>query len=197
MPSLVSSTSLASPTRLYFQSVSGRVFLALAASGLVALSAHVSVPLGFTPVPLTLQTFAVLLIGFLLGPTLGFFSLMAYLVEGLCGLPVFSPHGVGGAAQLLGPTGGYLLAYPLMATYAGFLAKAPGLRRMPFVAYTVAGTAATVLLFACGAGWIMSITHISLAAAWTVAIAPFLPGEVVKIAAAAGISRALYRHRIS
>lgn len=197
MPSLVNTSPLpASPTSLYFRTLEGRALLVVAGSALVALCAHLSVPLPFTPVPLTLQTFAVLLIGFLLGPVMGFVTLAAYLMEGLCGLPVFSPHGVGGAAQLLGPTGGYLLSYPVVAAIAGLVVRMPGLRRVPFVAYTLAGTAATLLLFLCGAGWLMALTGISPAAAWTAAIAPFLPGEVVKIVAAAGISRALHTHRI-
>ena len=83
-----------------------RIAGAIAGSLLVAICAHVSVPLLFTPVPLTLQTFAVLLLGLTLGPATAFAALALYLVQGAAGLPVFSPHGPGGILQLMGPTGG-------------------------------------------------------------------------------------------
>ena len=87
----------------------------VAATALVAISAHIAVPLGFTPVPVTMQTFAVLLLGLLFSPGPAFACLALYLMEGALGLPVFSPHGPGGMAQLLGPSGGYLLSYPFAA----------------------------------------------------------------------------------
>src|SRR5450755_1409628 len=86
--------------------------LTVAATGLVAIAAHVSVPLFFTPVPLTLQTLAVLFLGLLMGPRWAFATTALYLVEGAVGLPVFSPVGPGGVLQLFGLTGGYLLSYP-------------------------------------------------------------------------------------
>ena len=94
-----------------------RVEIVLAGSAFVAVCAHVVLPLNFTPVPLTLQTFAVVLLGLLLSPRLAAGTLAAYLAEGALGLPVFSPVPVivGGMAHLLGPTGGYLLAYPAAA----------------------------------------------------------------------------------
>ncbi len=94
------------------RSLTGKIFLAVSATAFVALCAHVSLPLYFTPVPLTLQTFAVLLVGLTLGPALGFSALLLYLAQGAMGLPVFSPHGPGGVVQLLGPTAGFLLSFP-------------------------------------------------------------------------------------
>src|SRR6266849_10813137 len=91
------------------------------ASLFVALCARVTVPLPFTPVPLTLQNFGVLLVGLTLGSRCGFAALALYLVEGAVGMPVFNPAGPGGIAQLLGATGGYLLAYPLLAALAGWI----------------------------------------------------------------------------
>src|SRR5258708_27327523 len=88
------------------QSMTGRIVLAVGATALVAACAHVSLPLPFTPVPLTLQNFAVLLVGMVLGPVAGFSAMVLYLAEGAIGLPVFNPHGLGGVAQLLGPTAG-------------------------------------------------------------------------------------------
>src|SRR5260370_5435481 len=94
------------------------VALVASASLFVALCARITVPLPFTPIPLTLQNFAVLLVGLTLGPRRGFAALALYLAEGAAGMPVFNPLGLGGIAQLLGPTGGFLLAYPLVAAVA-------------------------------------------------------------------------------
>src|SRR5258708_27668357 len=90
------------------------LLIVLAGSAFVAVSAHISLPLSFTPVPLTLQPFAVLLLGLVLAPRLGLATLVAYLLEGAAGLPVFTPSNITftGLAHLFGPTGGYLLAYP-------------------------------------------------------------------------------------
>ena len=111
--------SLAQPEQAFTKTMPGRLALAITASAFVALCAHISLPLPFTPVPLTLQNFAVLVVGVLLGPGAAFSAMMLYLAEGAIGLPVFSPTGLGGVAQLLGPTGGYLLSYPLAAAVAG------------------------------------------------------------------------------
>src|SRR5256884_9655081 len=88
----------------------------------VAVAAQISIPLPGTPVPMTLQPLAVLLVGGLLGPGLGSSALILYLALGAAGLPVFTPYGVPGLARLLGPTGGYLLAYPVAAFAVGKLA---------------------------------------------------------------------------
>src|SRR3977135_3824478 len=95
--------------------------LVVGASLFVALCARVTLPLPFTPVPLTLQNFGVLLVGLTLGSRRGFAALALYLVEGAVGMPVFNPAGLGGVAQLLGPTGGFLMAYPLVAFVAGWI----------------------------------------------------------------------------
>src|SRR5512143_2178718 len=100
-----------------------QVSLVVGASLFVALCARVTVPLPFTPVPLTLQNFGVLLVGLALGPRRAFAALVVYLAEGAAGMPVFNPLGPGGVAQLLGPTGGFLLAYPFVAALAGALAR--------------------------------------------------------------------------
>src|SRR5579863_7285513 len=98
-----------------------QVAIVIGASLFVALCARLTVPLPFTPVPLTLQNFGVLLVGLALGPRRAFAALVLYLGEGLMGMPVFNPTGVGGLAQLLGPTGGFLLAYPFVAGIAGWV----------------------------------------------------------------------------
>jgi biotin transport system substrate-specific component len=178
------------------RTLAGKALLAVSATAFVAICAHVSVPLFFTPVPVTLQTFAVILIGLTLGPTLGFSAMALYLAEGAMGLPVFSPHGLGGAAQLVGPTAGYLFSYPLAAAAAGAVVRAIRLQRSQFPTAILAGIAASLLTFAMGAGWLAHYRHISPAAVWLMAVAPFLPGEVLKVVAAAGAYTTLRRwHR--
>src|SRR5947207_15010486 len=93
----------------------------IGASLVVALCARVTIPLPFTPVPLTLQNFGVLLVGLTLGSRRSFAALALYLVEGAVGIRVFNPAGHGGVAQLFGVTGGYLLAYPFVAALAGWI----------------------------------------------------------------------------
>jgi biotin transport system substrate-specific component len=176
------------------RSLAGKAFLAVGATAFVALCAHVSFPLYFTPVPITLQTLAVILVGLTLGPTLGFSAMVLYLAEGALGLPVFSPNaGPGGIIQLLGPTAGFLVSYPLAAAAAGFVVRAIRIGRSQFPAAVLAGIAASLFIFAMGAGWIAFLLHLGTGAAWRLAVAPFLLGEVFKITAAAGAYTTLRR----
>ena len=111
--------------------VSTRALAVVLGALLVALAAQVSIPLPGTPVPMTLQPMAVLLVGGLLGPQLGALSMILYLAMGAAGLPVFTPTvPLVGVARLVGPTGGYLLAYPLAAYAVGRLADVPTWRRV-------------------------------------------------------------------
>ncbi len=161
-----------------------QVAIVAGASLFVALCARLSVPLPFTPVPLTLANFGVLVVGLLLGSKRGFAALALYLAQGAAGLPVFSPAGPGGIAQLLGPTGGYLLAYPAAAFVAGWIAE----RAAPsFGKFAVAALAAEVVIFAGGLLWLMVLTH-TASRAITFGLYPFVFGEVIKIAVAAGIA---------
>src|ERR1700730_14682261 len=94
-----------------------------AANILLALCAHIAIPLPWTPVPITGQTFGVLLVAVLLGARRGALTLGLYLLEGIAGLPVFQPYGLRGAARFLGPTAGYLLAYTPAAFIAGWIVQ--------------------------------------------------------------------------
>jgi biotin transport system substrate-specific component len=152
------------------------------ATAVVAICAHISVPLGFTPVPVTMQSFAVILLGLLFSPGAAFACLALYLIEGAMGLPVFSPHGLGGMAQLLGPTGGYLLSYPFAAALASLLYRRSGRR---FWAALGSGAISSLVILACGFAWLAVVTHNHLAALYTLSVAPFLPGDAVKVLAAA------------
>lgn len=174
-------------------SLTNRVLVVIGATLLVAACAHVAIPLFFTPVPLTLQTFAVLLVGLVLGPRAGFAALALYLVEGAAGLPVFNPHGLGGVAQMVGPTAGYLLSYPFAAALAGFVYKQLLSTKPALVAALAGGIAATVVIFTLGAGWLALLTHASAHVVWATAVAPFLPGEVIKISAAAAVAGSVQR----
>lgn len=183
-----------SHARTFSSTIPGRITLGLAATVVIALAAHVAFPLPFTPVPFTLQPLAVLGVGLAFGPVGGFLTLLAYLAEGACGLPVFSPGGPGGVAQLFfGPTSGYLLSYPLVAAIAGGLTRVLQHRLSLFVSAAIGCTMATLVLFLSGASWFMVFTHLPLHAVWIAAVAPFLPGEVIKVLAAAGIYSALRR----
>jgi len=123
---------------------------------LTAVGARISVPLPGSPVPFTFQVVAVLAAGLLLGPRLGAMSQLAYLAAGAAGLPVFAMGG--GAAYLLGPTGGYLLAYPAAALVVGLVARERG----PLL--TAAGLlAGSAVIFAGGAAWLAVTTGPSLA----------------------------------
>ena len=150
-------------------------------SALVAICAHIAMPLGFTPVPVTMQTFAVLLLALLFTPEAAFASLALYLMEGAMGLPVFSPHGPGGMVQLLGPTGGYLLSYPFAAAMASWLYRRG--RRSFLAALTGAGLA-SILILAAGATWLGLLTHVKLSVVFAQSVAPFLAGDAIKVLAA-------------
>jgi biotin transport system substrate-specific component len=194
MPTASLTTARTQSLSAFVGTIPGRILIGLAATVVVAAAAHVAFPLPFTPVPFTLQPLAVLLVGLALGPVDAFFVMLAYLAEGACGLPVFAPSSLGGGvAQLLGPTGGFLMSYPLVAGLAGGLTRRLRAVAPAFVAALIAGTAAITLLFLFGASWFIHYTHYSLYATWIGAVAPFLPGEAVKVLAAAGIYSTLLR----
>jgi biotin transport system substrate-specific component len=167
-----------------------QVVLVMSASFFVALCARITVPLPFTPVPLTLQNFAVLLVGLALGSRRGFAALALYLAEGMSGLPVFNPTGPGGIAQLLGPTGGFLMAYPLVAFVAGWIAE-----RSPksLARALVAAAAGELVLFVGGVGWLALLARGSWLQAAHFGLYPFVFAEVAKIMTAAGLSLRLPR----
>jgi biotin transport system substrate-specific component len=180
------------------ESLAGKVFLAIGATAFVAICAHISLPLPFTPVPLTLQNFAVILVGMALGPIAGFSAMVLYLAEGALGLPVFTPSGgPAGMAHLLGPNGGFLFSYPLAAATAGWLVRAMQPITTRFRSALAAATVATLPIFLLGAGWFAHYAHHNVSAIWSLAIAPFIPGEIVKITAAAGIFSSIRRWRQS
>jgi biotin transport system substrate-specific component len=187
--------SAASPALPRTQSALLRWPLSVALGSLfVAICAHVSIPLWFTPVPITLQPFAVLLLGLLLSPSAAAAALVLYLAEGAAGLPVFTPGSLG-LLHLIGPTGGYLLSYPFVAALTAWLRRRftnPG-----FTAALVAAASGSLVILLSGAGWFGIVTHQHFGAVLTLAVLPFLPGDIIKVIAAAGIATGLRRFRRS
>ena len=157
--------------------------LAIAGTGLLTISAKIQVP--FYPVPMTMQTFAVLVIGMAYGWKLGGATLLLYLAEGAVGLPVFAgtPEKGIGLAYMAGPTGGYLAGFVLAAGIAGWLGE-KGWDRS--ITMTLAAMAiGTVIIFVPGYAWLATL--IGAEKAWAFGVLPFLWGEVFKIALAAAV----------
>ncbi len=170
------------PGRSSSAALSRDALLVLAFSLVTALSAQIVIPLPFSPVPLTGQTFGVLLSGALLGPRLGAIAMLLYLAEGVCGLPFFA-GGTAGPARLLGPTGGYLLAYPLAAWITGALVVR-GWDRRPLL-MLAAMLLGSLVIFALGA---VQLSHfVGARNAVPMGVLPFLPGDVLKALLAAGL----------
>lgn len=187
LPSAAIRTSLPASLRVAGTVILGTAFL--------SACAHVAIPLWFTPVPLTVQPFGVLLLALLLGPRLAAGTAAAYLLEGALGLPVFAPAAVPltGLAHLLGPTGGYLLAYPAAALLIGTLRQRLG---NSFSMTLLTAAAGDLLILVCGALWLAVSTHASLTAIISLAILPFLPGDALKVSAAAALARGGRRLRL-
>ena len=158
------------------------VALVLGFSLLTALAAQVVVPLPWTPVPLTGQTFAVLLTGALLGSRMGALAMLAYLAEGAAGLPFFR-GGAGGAHYLFfSPTAGYLFAFPVAAFVTGYLAERGWDRRLLTAAAAMA--LGSLVILAGGWAWLTALTG-DAAKAFALGVGWFLVGDLVKIALAA------------
>jgi biotin transport system substrate-specific component len=158
--------------------VAGTLFL--------AVCSHVSLPLPWSLVPLNLQPFGVLLLALVLGPWMGAATAAAYLLEGMAGLPVFSPHGLGGAAQLFGPTGGYLMSYPLAAYVAGKLGAGK-----KFYAGLLGAVAGDAVVLLGGVAWLALISNNDWPTAFLLGVSPFLAGDFLKCVAAATLATAL------
>jgi biotin transport system substrate-specific component len=168
--------------------------IVIAASLFVALCARVTVPLPLTPVPLTMQNFGVLAVGLLLGSRRGFAALSLYLAEGAFGLPVFSPAILGsGITHILGPTGGFLMAYPLVAFVAGYIYEHSS-RRFGWAA--LSALAAEVVLFAGGLSWLAVLTH-SVSLAIRYGLYWFVFAEVIKVLMAAAVATRWHQRRSS
>jgi biotin transport system substrate-specific component len=162
---------------------------------LTAAAAQVSIPLPFTPVPLTLQPMVVLLGGAVLGPRLGSSAQVLYLLLGIAGLPIFaaSPVLPQGALRLMGPTGGYLMSYPFAAFIAGWLAER-GLDRR-YLTSLVAMACGLAVIFFGGVMWLALFARggVGLAGALRAGVYPFLLLDAFKLLVASTVTPALWR----
>ena len=166
-----------------------------AVAALTAAAAQVSIPLPFTPVPFTLAPMVVLLGGAALGSRLGMASQVVYLASGLAGLPVFAASPLPqGFLRLIGPTGGFLMSYPLAACLAGWLAERGFDRR--YLTSVIAMAAGLAVIFACGVSWLAWFAHplsIGLPHALRVGFYPFIVEDIVKIFVAASVLPSAWR----
>jgi biotin transport system substrate-specific component len=149
----------------------------------VAAASQIAIPLPWTPVPITLQPMLVILAGMLLGPAAGATSMVLYLAAGALGLPVFTPIGAPGIARFFGPTGGYLIAYPVAALVAGAIAS----RARTFSMRWLAGVAGIAVIYVGGIAQ-LSLLSGDFARAIELGVTPFAALDIVKAFIAAVIA---------
>lgn len=172
----------------------------VAANILLILCAHIAIPLPWTPVPITGQTFGVLLVAVLLGSRRATITLAMYLLEGMAGLPVFAPIGAPALARFFGPTAGYLFAYPPAAFLTGWLVERDAsVRFLRFAGTRLAGAllSGEALIFAGGCAWLALGMGLGWSGTLAAGLWPFLPGEIFKmlliVAAVRGVELARVR----
>lgn len=156
-------------------------------AALTAVAAQVVIPI--FPIPFTLQVFAVVLSGLLLGPRYGALAMAIYLLIGAVGAPVFFGF-QGGIGHILGPTGGYLVSYPAAAAVAGFATTAAynATRRKALWVSFLAGTAGLAVIYALGVAWLMILSQLPLVATLAQGVLPFILFDLLKIALAAMVA---------
>ena len=163
------------------------VFASLFAA-LTAAGAYIHIPVPFSPVPITLQVFFVLLAGSILKSKWGSLSMIVYALLGIAGLPVFA-GGSSGIGVMFGPTGGYIIGFILAAYCIGKLSeKTENSARPGLFVNALNMSAGVLIIYLCGVFQLMMVTKIGLGAAFTLGALPFLPGEIVKTTAAAYIA---------
>jgi biotin transport system substrate-specific component len=161
---------------------------AIAFAAALAAASQVAIPLPGTPVPITLQPLVVVLAGLVLGPRAAAASMVAYLAAGAMGLPVFAPVGAPGIARLVGPTGGYLLAYPPAAVLAGVIGwRASGAPRVSFARRAAAAAAGIAVLYVGGVAQLALLTG-SVARAVELGVPPFVAFDALKAVVAAALA---------
>ena len=156
-------------------------------TALIIIGGYISIPIPVGPVPIVLTDFFVMLTGLFLGWKHGLASVLLYLALGALGLPVFA-EGTAGLAILVGPTGGYLLAYPFLVLTVGLIAgdKLPSIPRI-----LLALIVGNVVLYAIGVPWLKVQMGIDWMVALAAGLTPFIPGLVIKVAVACAMARAL------
>jgi biotin transport system substrate-specific component len=189
-------TTILAPTTRGFDplGISGRSLpmqaaLLLFGTGVLAFASQISVPM--VPVPITMQTFAITMIGVLYGWRLGALTVLAWLGEAMMGLPVLA-GGSGGLAPFVGPTAGYLVAFPIIAALAGYLAE-KGWTGSNVVKSFLAHLSANILCLAIGGAWLGYL--IGAEKGLALGVTPFILGAVLKSALAAAVLMAVARRR--
>jgi len=162
----------------------GKVVLVVAGTLVLAIASQISVPM--VPVPITMQTFAVTMIGALYGWRLGGLTVLAWLAEAMVGFPVLAEF-KSGIAPFMGPTAGYLVAFPLMAIFVGFLTEKGISANRLFAGFSM-HLAANLLCLLLGWMWLAQV--IGAEKAWIAGVVPFLIGAVLKSALAATVLKA-------
>ena len=180
------------PTTLISRLVRGRaaldVLLVIGASALIAIAAQIAIPIPFSPVPLTMQPLAVLLVGVTLGSARGAAAAALYLLEGFSGLPVFA-QGHGGPIWLDGPTAGYLFSYPFAAFVAGwFSQRGWGSTTLRAVAGMLVALGVIYL-----GGWSWLSAFIGARPAWIAGVRPFVLADIIKVGIGASLLPQLQR----
>ena len=158
------------------------VLLVAGGTAFVALAAQISIPLGFTPVPLTGQTFAVLVVGSVLGSLRGALSLLLYLAVGIAGVPVYADHRHGWSV-FSGATGGYIVGFVLAAILTGWLAEQNWDKR--FASSISAMLSGSVVIYLCGVTWLHHFLGVSWSKTLNLGLYPFVPGDMLKVYLAA------------
>jgi len=174
------------PATLEHNVVRGRaltgVALVIAGSAIIAIAAQIAIPIPFTPVPLTMQPLAVLVVGIVLGSRRGAAAAVLYLLEGLSGIPVFA-QGHGGPLWLMGPTAGYLYSYPFAAFIAGWFSERGWGNH---VARALCGMLIALAVIYAG-GWSWLALFFGARRAFALGVVPFVIADVLKIAIAAAL----------
>jgi biotin transport system substrate-specific component len=168
---------------------------ALAFSVALALASQFAVPVPGTPVPITLQPLVVALAGLVLGPGAAAASMTIYLAAGMVGLPVFAPVAPPGIGRLLGPTGGYLLAYPAAAAIAGVIGSRSPARPAPAFVRRAAAAAASILVLYVGGVAQLAVLTGGIGRAIQLGVPPFVAFDVLKALAAAALAGTLAPRR--
>ena len=148
-----------------------------------ALGAYVRIPINGSPVPITLQTFFVILSGALMGGRLGLYSQLGYLLLGAAGLPIFQGLSCG-MAVLLGPTGGYIVGFIFAAYFVGSILERRPFGIIPIILSFILGS---LIIYAFGIAWLILLYRVSVSSAVSIGVLPFVPGDIIKILAAAMI----------
>src|SRR5215212_2875969 len=170
------------------RSLTRSLVLMAVGSALLALSAKIQVP--FYPVPMTMQTLVVLVIGAAYGWRLGGATVALYLLEGALGLPVFAGP-VAGVGYMAGPTGGFLMGFLVAAMLTGLLAERGWSRSLPRLLAAMA--VGHVVIFALGFAWLAQLFQFDVGRAWAAGVAPFYAATVLKTALAAALMQAGWR----